>query len=79
MNIADQLIEQALGEARYVSRDPYARHTTMKAAEEGKCAWCGNANAKGKVWRFQTHHDGGRTDRDTKAFCSQGCRKSYYS
>ena len=66
----------------YVSRDPFAREETHKtsvpAPAGATCAWCGQRNGRGKLYRYRTETDGGRVNEDTRAFCSVGCRRIYY-
>jgi hypothetical protein len=60
----------------YISRDPFARtelHRETEAGDSSGCAWCGNRNAYGKLYRYRTEHDGGRTAVADKLFCSIGC------
>lgn len=66
----------------YVSRDPFARHTTLKRFVRGaSCAWCGGQNRKGKhsgSYRYLVESDGGRTSEDSKTFCSMADRRAYH-
>ena len=70
----------------YVSRDPFAREETHRTSLPAPastspvtgCAWCGNLNGRGGLYRYRTETDGGRTNEDTRAFCSIDCRRTYY-
>jgi hypothetical protein len=77
----------------YVNRDPFARVETHKERARGaSCAWCGCHDAAedhsrpdgqvcpayhGRVWRYRTETDGGRSYPDRETFCSVGCRRDY--
>lgn len=69
---------------RQISRDPFARETLERYAVRPKqghgddCAWCGNLNARGKLYIYVTVPDAGRAHADDKAFCSIDCRRAYY-
>jgi hypothetical protein len=65
-----------------IRRDPWARielhRATVSPSWSETCAWCGNRNGHGKLFRYRIESDSGRKSEDAKLFCSVTCRDSYY-
>lgn len=60
---------------RLISRDPFARHCTVrKNAQPGSCAWCGQ-QAKYVYGVQDDQHE--RTFWTKHKFCSVGCYRTY--
>lgn len=64
-----------------LSRDPFARldHVRMVEETSADCAWCGNSRPEGRLFFYGVWLDNGHTVRDSRGFCSKGCRESYQS
>jgi hypothetical protein len=64
-----------------IVRDVFAReelHREPVAGVPGGCAWCGGANAHGRLYVYRVETDGGRVLAVKGAFCSESCRRAYY-
>lgn len=71
--------------SRYVSRDPFAReelHREIEFDPAATCPDCGGyrltRTGRRYLYRYTVETDGGRKYADRRAFCSVGCRRSFY-
>lgn len=67
--------------ATQISRDPFARSTTMRRTMPPRadgCAWCGSLNRFGNLYQYGTEQDGLRSRVDWHAglYCSKPCHDS---
>ncbi len=63
-----------------ISRDPFARselHRRTATTSTG-CNWCGPTRKSGKLFRYETQTDGGKTHRHKGLFCSRSCHDTYH-
>lgn len=72
--------------SRYISRDPFARHTITRVTVKypvGSCGWCGSIRRTKTgvpfLYRYNVVHDSGRTDTGAGLFCSIDCHRTYHS
>lgn len=67
-----------------VSRDPFARTSlhrfSVAYGPNQTCSWCGNVRTTNpRLYRYETHHDGGRAYPVKGVFCSISCMRSYHN
>ena len=66
-----------------VSRDAFARtelhRSESPVREREDCDWCGNTNARGRLYNFRIETDGGRSHPIKGRFCSVACMRDYHS
>jgi hypothetical protein len=71
--------------SRLINRNPFARtelHRKTVQLEIGSgqtCGWCGFVRDGGKLYRYYTETDGGRTNDHSGLFCCKSCHDSYHS
>lgn len=66
--------------SRLISRDPFARtelHRVLCYNDKNAERDCDNCGRTGRLYRYETQHDGGSCDKHTGRFCSVGCFRSY--
>ncbi len=67
----------------FISRDPFARTEVSREIVLPSCGqdcqWCGGLNKRGKLFRYITESDGGRSYPHTGLFCSKPCHDSYHN